>query len=185
MAHRTRQKAEKTLQQLIGRVSDWRATRQKLSPMPADPWSEATPLAREFGVNAVRVAAGIDYGALRRRVEAEPDTSRAEVGEAQRFVELDGAAVFGAGGPVIEITDTSGTRLTVRLVAGSEVDLGRLVDAFRELRLNRRCNSAFSSFNAASSFSRGLHSFDRALAKPHLVPERRDLDLEQVSTSDS
>ena len=131
MAHRTRQTAGKRLEQLIGRVGDWRATRQSVSPMPAELWSEATALAREFGVNAVRVAAGIDYGALRRRVDAEPDTSRAEEGETQRFVALDGAAVFSAGGPVIEITDTSGTRLTVRLAAGSEVDLGRLVESFR------------------------------------------------------
>jgi 2-hydroxychromene-2-carboxylate isomerase len=99
--------------------------------MPAELWAEATALAHELDVNTVRRAAGIDYGALRQRVDAGHGTSAAESADAQRFVEVGGAAVFGAPGPVIELTDATGTRLTVRLAAGSELDLGRLVASFR------------------------------------------------------
>jgi len=131
MAHRTRQTAESRLQQLGARVREWRITRQKISPMPAELWTEATALAHEFDVNTVRRAAGIDYGALRQRVDAGHRRSAGESGEAPRFVEVDGAAVFPAAGPVIELTDATGTRLTIRLSAGSELDVGRLVESFR------------------------------------------------------
>ena len=131
MARHPRQTAESRLQQLSARVREWRITRQKISPMPAELWTEATALAHELDVNTVRVAAGIDYGALRQRVDAGRCTAAVESADAPRFVEVDGAAVFGAAGPVIELTDATGTRLTVRLAAGSEFDLGRLVESFR------------------------------------------------------
>jgi hypothetical protein len=131
MAHHTRKTAESRLQQLSARVGDWRATRQKISPMPAELWTEATALAHELDVNTVRRATGIDYGALRRRVDARRKGPPPEAGDRKRFVELDGAAVFGSAGPVVELTDPTGIRLTVRLVTGSAVDLSRLVEAFR------------------------------------------------------
>ena len=131
MARHPRQTAESRLQQLSARVREWRITRQKISPMPAELWTEATALAHELDVNTVRVAAGIDYGALRQRVDAGRCTAAVESADAPSFVEVDGATVFGAAGPVIELTDATGTRLTVRLAAGSEFDLGRLVESFR------------------------------------------------------
>jgi hypothetical protein len=131
MAHRTQQTAESRLRQFSARVREWRLTRQKISPMPAELWTEATALAYELDVNTVRLAAGIDYGALRRRVDAGHGTSAVESADAPRFVELDAAAVFGAAGSVLELTDATGTRLRVRLAAGSTLDLGRLIESFR------------------------------------------------------
>jgi len=117
------------LQRLRGRIEYWRRTRQKLSPMPADLWTEAAALARVLGVSPVSRILGLGYDALQQR---------ARTGGAG-FVELSGAQlVAGASaadrGPVVEVAAPDGARLTVRLPAGSALDLGSLVVAFRSGR---------------------------------------------------
>jgi hypothetical protein len=51
------------------------------------------------------------------------------------FVELSGAQILGASsapGAVVELSDGAGVRLTVRLAASAEVDVARIVAAFRQ-----------------------------------------------------
>ena len=53
------------------------------------------------------------------------------------FVELSGAQLLGlpvAVGPVIELSDGNGVRLTVRFAPGSTLDIAQLVEAFRGRR---------------------------------------------------
>jgi hypothetical protein len=124
---------ERELAQLTKDVERWRQTRAKLAPMPAPLWDEAIALARRMGVNPVKAALGLNYTALRTRLNA----ARREVAlpAPTRFVELSGAQVMGlpsaAPGSVLEFSDAHGTRLTVRLMAGADVDVSRLVEAFR------------------------------------------------------
>jgi len=136
MARRERLAAAERVKQLRGQIDHWRSTRVKLWPMPAELWDEATVLARELGVRPVQRGLKVNYESLRRRVE-EGASSRGTAEPASEFVELSGAQLLGlpvAAGPVIEVSDESGVRLTVRLAAGSTLDMAQLVEAFRGRR---------------------------------------------------
>lgn len=121
------------LARLTEQVGAWRQSRAKAGRMPEPLWAEAVALARQLGVNTVRNALGLNYGALRERVERK--AGRAVPAS---FVELSGAQVLGAApaatGAVVEVADTDGARLTVRLDAGTVLDVARLVEAFRGRR---------------------------------------------------
>ena len=124
------------LKRLRERVDDWRSSREKLHPMPSRLWREAAALARELGVNPVSSALGLNYGSLKRHLRDDADAASREGGEAPiaRFVELSGAQVLGMpseAGPVVELCDASGTRLTIRLAAGSTLEVAAVVAAFR------------------------------------------------------
>ena len=136
MAQRTRSAATERVKQLRERIDRWRSTRVKLWPMPAELWDEAAALAQELGVHPVQRALRLNYESLRRRVE-EGTFTRGSAEAAGEFVELSGAQLLGlpvAAGPVIELCDGNGVRLTVRLQAGSTLDVAQLVEAFRGRR---------------------------------------------------
>jgi len=132
------------VEQLRERIEQWRCTRERRSPMPEELWAEATDLARAGTVYQIARAVGVSYESLKRRVaEAAPDE---EAGASSGFVELSGARLLGAaatclpdapvggpvgpGGPVVELSDGDGLRLTIRLVAGETVDVAGLVRGF-------------------------------------------------------
>jgi hypothetical protein len=84
----------------------------------------------------VQRALRLNYESLRRRIE-EGTFPRGSAEAAGEFVELSGAQLLGlpvAAGPVIELSDGNGVRLTVRLQAGSTLDMAQLVEAFRGRR---------------------------------------------------
>jgi hypothetical protein len=116
------------------RVEEWRSGRAKWEPMPAELWEAATGLAGVHGVYAVARGVGVDYAALRRRVEERWRGEKGRRGAAASgFVELDAAELFGAkeaAGTVIELVGGDGSRLTVRLGTGSRLDVAGLVGAF-------------------------------------------------------
>lgn len=138
MARRRRATASERVKQLRERIDHWRSTRVKLWPMPAELWGEAAALARELGTYPVQRALGLNYESLRQR--AEEETAPRGDGVARgggEFVELRGTQLFGpplAAGPVVELSDGNGVRLTVRLAAGSALDVAALVGAFRGRR---------------------------------------------------
>ena len=125
------------LKRLRGRIDDWRSSREKLHPMPSQLWREAAALASELGVNPVRSALGLNYESLKRHLGDRGVAARgASEASMAKFVELSGAQVLGSpsAGPVVEFCDASGTRVTVRLAAGSTLDVAELVEASRGRR---------------------------------------------------
>jgi hypothetical protein len=129
---RTKVAFPRRLVRLRERIDQWRSTRTKLWPMPAELWSEAAALARELGVGTVQQALKIGYTSLKRRVVERPLARGCAGAGDGEFVELSGAQLFGMGmGPVVELADRSGARLVVRLPAGSTLDVEGLVEAFR------------------------------------------------------
>jgi len=118
------------VKQLRRRIERWRRTRERRTAMPADLWTEAVALARSGRPYAVARVLGLNFDGLRRRM-AEAAASAPPPGA---FVELSGAQILGASvpGAVVELSDGDGVRLTVRLVAGAEVDVARVVAAFRQ-----------------------------------------------------
>ena len=115
------------------RVKSWRNDRKKRSPMPESLWQEATRLARTHGVSSVCRHVGLGYTSLQKRVAAAEDGSSQEPAEEGGFVELSAAQLLGASAAqtVLELSDRDGTRLTLRLAPGSEVDVLGLVQGFR------------------------------------------------------
>ncbi len=112
-------------------IDRWRCTRKRCSPMPERLWDEASLLASKLGVHRVKCALGLNYESLKRRVGGIAERGNA-AGKAPGFVELSGALLGAASGAVVvEVADADGGRLTVQLGTGSELDVARLVEAFR------------------------------------------------------
>ena len=120
------------LQRLAGRIEEWRRTRSGRMAMPEELWTAAARLAARHGVSRVCGALGIGWAGLSRRV-AESHAARSSP-EPVGFVELRGDEILGAHASceaVIEVTDGTGARLTVRPGAGATLDVAAIVAAFR------------------------------------------------------
>lgn len=116
------------MQQVHKRIEEWRRTRPCRTAMPAALWSEAASLARSEGAYRVARALRVNLDGLRRRM------AEAAVETAPAFVELPAGQLLGApqtAGAVVEMQDSDGTRVVVRLGAGAPVDVAQVVSAFR------------------------------------------------------
>jgi hypothetical protein len=114
-------------------IARWRKTRKyPRSAMPSLLWEEAVSLAEEFGIHPIKCALGLNYESLKKRLHGRRPQRRGVGAEGTSFVEVRGADVLGAvAGPVVELTDARGVRLTVRFATESQLDVARLVSAFR------------------------------------------------------
>ena len=114
-------------------VALWRRTRERRSPMPADLWTEAVGLARREGTYATARTLGLNFESLARRVAEGRAGAGDDRVEASGFVEVSGAQLLGAAGPVgpvVEVSDSNGVRLTIRLTGGAALDVVGVVQAF-------------------------------------------------------
>jgi len=114
-------------------VALWRRTRERRSPMPADLWTEAVGLARREGTYATARTLGLNFESLARRVAEGRAGAEDDRVQASGFVEVSGAQLLGAagpGGPVVEMSDGNGARLTIRLTGGAPLDVVGVVQAF-------------------------------------------------------
>jgi hypothetical protein len=135
MARQGQAAAARRVERVRRQIDRWRRNRERRSPMPARLWNEASLLARELGVHRVKSALGVNYESLKRRVgEAAASRERATA-KGAGFVEVPGAYLLGpASGPVVEVSDADGGRLTVQLGSGRDLDVAGLVEAFRRGR---------------------------------------------------
>jgi hypothetical protein len=105
--------------------------------MPAELWDAAMSLARDGGTYATARALGVDYGSLARRV-AEVQAGRDAGGRSgPGFVELGGAPLLSAAAAsaaVVEMSDAQGVRLVIQLGPSMPLEVGELVERFRERR---------------------------------------------------
>jgi hypothetical protein len=134
MAQQRELAGPKRLRQLRARIGMWRSSREKLEPMPAPLWREAAALARELGAGPVGRTLGLNHQMLKRKMEVGAPGSGGAAVPTTRFVELERGQVLelaGATGPVVELSDAMGVRLTVRFAAGSALNLAELVEVFR------------------------------------------------------
>jgi len=102
--------------------------------MPAELWEAAAGLAAKHGVYAVARAVGVEYSALRRRVEAIDRPGLADRSElAPAFVEFRPLSRDDSTPPVetiLELSDGGKRRMTIRVSAGAAVDVAQVVNAF-------------------------------------------------------
>ncbi|MFQ5515851.1 MAG: hypothetical protein ACE5IL_17440 [Myxococcota bacterium] len=108
--------------------------------MPEPLWDAAVALARSEGLYLVARDLRLNYESLKARVAARtarPSARGTRVPPG--FVELPPAVAVSApplAGPVLELVDRAGAKLTIRLPAGQEVEIERLTARF--LRGDRR-----------------------------------------------
>jgi len=62
--------ATKRMERLSGELAAWRRTHRAPSPIPQELWGQAVDLAVEQGIYGTARALHLDYGALKKRVEA-------------------------------------------------------------------------------------------------------------------
>jgi hypothetical protein len=118
-------------------LATWREQRRGGGRIPKELWGEAARAARQYGLNRVSKALGLDYNHLKRRIGRRAGAVQTPEGLAPVFVELEGQRVSaGRHGPeadltcVVEMEKGNGARMRicVRDVAG--VDWGKLKEAF-------------------------------------------------------
>jgi hypothetical protein len=115
------------------RIEQWRRTRAKKTRMPDELWAAAVGLARDHGIYAVARGLRVSYDSLKSRLKGRPPQSRApKSAPAAAFVDLGPALPFATGpaGATLELTDSSGAKLAVRLAAGDTIDLPGLARDF-------------------------------------------------------
>jgi hypothetical protein len=119
--------------QVRSRIEKYRRGRHPRSPLPPELWAEATAVAAEMGVYAASRRLGVSYESLRARLDAAGDAPRRD--DRPVFVELEGTTPWPpvTSGDVVEVVDSSGAKLTIRLGNG-DVDVASIVRAFREER---------------------------------------------------
>ncbi|MDH5658822.1 MAG: hypothetical protein OEY17_05725 [Nitrosopumilus sp.] len=133
MARQGQDVALRRVDRVRRQIVRWRSKKERrTAPMPAGLWDEAAVLARELGVHRVKRALGLNYEALKRRVEGVGTGGRVARVAPPGFVELKGPGLAGlARAVVVEISDADGSRLTIQLGSGSDVDVAGLVEVFR------------------------------------------------------
>jgi len=116
------------------RIEHWRRTRRKHGAMPEELWAAAVALARQYGTWPIARALRVDYATLKQRAargEAEHVRGAARRGG---FVEVDARALIGpanaAATTVVELCDSDGAKLTLRLGGGQQLDVRAVAEAF-------------------------------------------------------
>ena len=110
------------------RITRWRATRTyRGAAMPAALWGAAIVLARQHGLYTTARALRIDYGSLKKRLDA----AGAGDGIAPAFVELPPAGRPGGLGPcVINLQVPRGGRMRIEVTGVTVADLVTLTRAW-------------------------------------------------------
>ena len=107
--------------------------------MPEPLWQAAVALAESDGLYPTARALSLNYQSLKARVAEASGATRRSRAAPPGFVELSAPlplAPPSPAGPVVELVDGAGRKLTIRLPAEHAVDVERL--AARLLRRGRR-----------------------------------------------
>jgi hypothetical protein len=108
------------LEQTRRRITRWRETRMhRGAPMPAALWAAAVALARQHGLYTTARTLHVDYGALKKRLNA----TGAGRGPSPTFVELSAARPTGLGPCVIDLEGRRGRRLRIEVTGVTVADL--------------------------------------------------------------
>ena len=115
------------------RVERWRATKRRGHAMPEELWTEAVSLADDLGAYRIARDLGVSYETLRNRMERKAAAGAVLATGPAGFVEVQGAELLEAGvpfGAVVELLDSDGAQLTMRLADSGGFDVLSLAAAF-------------------------------------------------------
>lgn len=116
------------LRRVYQKLERWRSTRQGRSPLPEALWKAAAEAAREHGVFRTGQVLHLEYGKLKRVVNA----MRGKASSRTRFVELAPVSTLGGNECVIELEGAQG-KLRFRLQGSRAEDIAGLSRALWEV----------------------------------------------------
>ena len=128
---RRRAQTPAEVEALRARIEDWRRTRRRRSPMPAELWGAAGALAKVHGVAVVARGLRLDYRSVKCVAVEGTGTTMPAQNRLADFAEL--VPFVGSPGlvtTVLELANARGERLTVHLGGRSEIDVLGMVEAF-------------------------------------------------------
>jgi hypothetical protein len=114
-------------------LATWREQRRGGERIPNELWGEAARAVRQYGLNRVSKALGLDYNHLKRR---SGRCAGASVRGAPEFVELtegfagEGQRTEAGLACVVELAKGNGTRMRICVREAVGVDWGKLKEAF-------------------------------------------------------
>jgi hypothetical protein len=112
------------------RFERWRRTRTGHSRIPESLWVSAVKAARQYGLNRAARVLGLDYNALKKRVEATGSGSMSDRGAVATFVELAPSASGSSYECILELEDPGGAQMRVHLKGVGAPDLAALSRSF-------------------------------------------------------
>ena len=122
------------LQGVRRQFEHWRRSRKGLSRVPAPLWAAAAKVAGTFGVSRTAQALGVNYNALRKRVERQAAATPTESEEiaGTGFLELTPPQRAGSCQCTLELENASGAKMRVHLQGAVVPDLAGIVRSFRD-----------------------------------------------------
>jgi hypothetical protein len=125
MATKTTIKSDLTFAGAIARVQPglaaWRHQRKHREAIPEDLWRRMVPLARRYGLSPVAQALKVNYTSLKRRLVAGRSLPASVPRAAPGFVEVPVNGWPGASQWLIELEDSYGCKLTLRMAPSDSV----------------------------------------------------------------
>ena len=111
-------------------LATWREQRRGGERIPEGLWGEAARAARQYGVNRVSKALGLDYNHLKRRCGRRAGGRDAVRGAEPVFVDLAGQPASASLACVVELEKGNGVRMRICVREAVAVDWEKLKEAF-------------------------------------------------------
>jgi hypothetical protein len=114
------------------RFERWRRTRKVRSRIPESLWAAAVKLADTYGVHRTAKSLGLDYYALKKRLQEGSASQPAMTASANgpTFVELASPARMGTPECILELEDARGAKMRIQIKGGEAPDLAALSRSF-------------------------------------------------------
>ena len=110
------------------RFERWRRSRKIGARIPEALWAAGVKLAEADGIHTTARALGVDYYALKKRLEAKSvlRSRRAVAGNGATFVELAATAPRGVPECILELEDVAGAKMRIHLKGVEAADVAAL-----------------------------------------------------------
>lgn len=130
MSTRRRRDVPARLEGLSRRFERWRRTRQGRSRIPEALWASAVKAVGTYGLNPTARALGLNYDALKKRVEAIDGTFAGN--RVATFVELSAPVLSHSRECILELEKAGGAKMRVHLKGVEAADLTAVSRSFWE-----------------------------------------------------
>jgi hypothetical protein len=121
-----------SLEAIRCQFKEWRETRRnRRERIPEELWSAAVELRKQYPVNQISRALRLNFTDLKKRIlEQDTHFSKREKLSSDNFIELNWESGFTSSECVIEMEDTSGSKMRMSFKGNSNLDLLELGKAF-------------------------------------------------------
>ena len=131
MSHENNPALPSPLDSLKYQFEQWRKTRKnRRERIPETLWSAAVGLRKQYSVNQISRALGLNYNDLKKRIPEQNDYSKRNKLSSTDFVELAWQNGFSASECVIEMEDTYGSKMRMSFKGSADLDFLELGKSF-------------------------------------------------------